>query len=534
MGFDLLATLRLSDQMSRPLRSATSNLIGFGNRITGITAGMSALTAAVTGVTGATKLFNSTIGAAAKSEMATMSMTALFKGNEKSAKEFYDYIQQKGAESVLSDDDFMAASRTFAIMTKDMDELKELVNIGERLAVMDPAQGIEGAAVALRELSSGDIVSLKDRFEIPKNVLDKIKNLPLKKQLAALDKELSNYGVTQEMIYAQGNTALGLYNKTADKTRVIFRNMGFGALEELKPMLRDINAWLDKNSVAITKFGSDLITDVAGGFRRAFDYVKVNYLDNEEFMSLPFDKKVTEVLDAMKSKFDKWFDTSGREMIRSNTQKAVDTMLSTLDGEGNLGKVWDIGKDVGETIGGGIIAGLDKAIEKHPLIAGLAAGMAMPGPIQAKLIAGVAVAADGMLRPVENKAIEATRNFSDKIMPKVDFLNHQPTKGEKDILNVINFFGKGVSGAPEEKEHSNSGGISRVPYNGYLTRLHKDESVLPAAAARDYRNSGGASGGVTVNMNGAVTVRQDSDINRVAGELYRLINSADNAMGGAY
>ncbi|WP_169083233.1 hypothetical protein [Paenibacillus sp. PL91] len=525
MSFDLIGHLRMVDHLSRPLRSATSNIINFGSKLTKITAGVGALTGVAGGAAGAVKLLNSTIGAAAKSEMATMNMTALFKGNEVAAKGFYDYIQKKGAESVLSDDDFMAASRTFAIMTKDIGELKGLVDIGERLAVMDPAQGIEGAAVALRELSGGDIVSLAERFEMPKKVLNQIKNLPLKKQLAALDNELTKYGVTQEMIFSQGQTALGLYNKTVDKTRVAFRNMGFGALEELKPMLRDINVWLDRNSAAITRFGSGILKDVAGGFRTAFDYIRVNYLENEAFMKLPFADKITVVLDDMKKRWDTWYDTTGKTMIASTTQGLIDTMISTAGSEGNLTKLSDIGMDIGRAIGGGALQGLNAVIEDHPLLSGLAVGVVTPGPVPLKAATAAITAAEGVTRPAQRSANDWVKSVWDKF-PSIPFVGQDKAQFPDGKTGMDGFFAKA-------NKHKESGGLSRVPYNGYPAILHRDEAVLPRAAARDYRNGGGSSGPVNVTGNTFI-VRKDTDINEIATELYRMIKGADNAMGGAY
>lgn len=55
-------------------------------------------------------------------------------------------------------------------------------------------------------------------------------------------------------------------------------------------------------------------------------------------------------------------------------------------------------------------------------------------------------------------------------------------------------------------------GLSYVPYNDYVTRLHEGERVLTAAENRAYSQG---IGNVTVNVQGAV-VREDSDIDRIA------------------
>lgn len=74
-------------------------------------------------------------------------------------------------------------------------------------------------------------------------------------------------------------------------------------------------------------------------------------------------------------------------------------------------------------------------------------------------------------------------------------------------------------------------GLSRVPYNGYPALLHEGERVLTASQARE-ADRGGAKG-VTVVVQ-SMTVRQESDIDRIAAELLRRIQSAAEIyIGGA-
>lgn len=64
----------------------------------------------------------------------------------------------------------------------------------------------------------------------------------------------------------------------------------------------------------------------------------------------------------------------------------------------------------------------------------------------------------------------------------------------------------------ETKGTGHAAGLSYVPYNDYVTRLHEGERVLTAAENRAYSQG---IGNVTVNVQGAV-VREDSDIDRIA------------------
>lgn len=71
-------------------------------------------------------------------------------------------------------------------------------------------------------------------------------------------------------------------------------------------------------------------------------------------------------------------------------------------------------------------------------------------------------------------------------------------------------------------------GLDRVPYDNYPAILHEGERVLTASQARSYDRSGGAGGGIVINMNGAV-IREESDIEKVAQALYERLVQARTA-----
>ncbi|WP_232696180.1 phage tail tape measure protein [Brevibacillus daliensis] len=87
-----------------------------------------------------------------------------------------------------------------------------------------------------------------------------------------------------------------------------------------------------------------------------------------------------------------------------------------------------------------------------------------------------------------------------------------PKAPQKDFNMVT--FKPGIDG-------SHYHGLDRVPYDGYMVRAHKDETILNADEARDYRSGrGGGGGGGTVTITGnTFYVRDEGDIEKIANEL---------------
>jgi phage tail tape-measure protein len=125
--FDLKAKLSLIDKFSGPLKKAQSQLeklnqgtkhtrdsLGrlrdeqgrfvrenkmFNGSINGSLGGLKALAAGAITAVGAYNLLNSTVGEAARMELAQISVGALFKEDKKSADEFFSFLNKSAKES---------------------------------------------------------------------------------------------------------------------------------------------------------------------------------------------------------------------------------------------------------------------------------------------------------------------------------------------------------------------------------------------------------------------------------------------------
>jgi hypothetical protein len=85
--------------------------------------------------------------------------------------------------------------------------------------------------------------------------------------------------------------------------------------------------------------------------------------------------------------------------------------------------------------------------------------------------------------------------------------------------------------ATGKSEGRNAFGSGRIARDGTLRTLHEGEKVLTKQEANRYEK--GTNTGVNITING-LTVREESDINKIASQLLKKINENKIVYGGAY
>ncbi|WP_340030081.1 hypothetical protein MHB71_15280 [Paenibacillus sp. FSL H7-0940] len=500
MSFDIVGHMRIIDNATRPLRNMSSGLLSFGASAAKAAGAVTGIGAAIAAINTADKILSKTIGAAAQFEMREITVNAMFgKSAEKNVDKFMDYIGSRADVSQFSMDDFMDAGKSFIPTTKDNKQLEKMINLAERLGAIDPEQGITGAAYALKEMFSGDGVSLVERFELPRSAINEIKKLPLKEQLVQLDKFLNKIGATNELIDAQAGTTMGQWRTAVGGVNRALRQMGTDALTSLKPVLADFNAWLKGPQFAALKaWGVDafggLVKGAVNAVRNATSFVQKNFINNPVFNQLPtFEQKVAFIFDSIGESFNKWWDAGGKDQTTKVTSDLIGYLTDAIEGSGK--QLTSIGVKLGKGIAEGIMQG----IRDHLNVASL-------------------------LNPAKQQMEEFNRqyNSAEKLKKELDSWS-KDNPGKPKVEG-------GSIGAPAKPDSlwdkatnalGFSSGLDRVPYNNYPARLHQDEMVLNSQEARDYRNSG--AGGKTppsiVIQN--VTISNGMDYDTFVGRLAR-------------
>ncbi|AUJ25194.1 transglycosylase SLT domain-containing protein [Virgibacillus dokdonensis] len=318
-------TIRAIDRATNVIGSVKKALFSIPSMITvGIT------------MLGGKQFLDSTLGAAARMELSQVQVTSLFGKNQKAAKEFFGFLNNAGANSMFSQEDFFGSGRAFVPLTKNLKELKYAVDITERLAASNPAEGMEGASFSIREALSGDIVSLAERFNLPKTMLKSIKNAPsLQKKLEAVDKVITDMGYSQEYLEKVNGTGYVRWQKLLDTTKLKFTEFGKEGLTAAKPLIENLNRIVEgKGFEQFGQFISDGITWSVKKANNSLEKLE-KYFKNPDFKKLDFEGKVKFIMDDL----GEWWDKTGRPWLA------------------------DVSKDVGAAIFDGIVWGVKEGIK---------------------------------------------------------------------------------------------------------------------------------------------------------------------------
>ncbi|WPZ17788.1 hypothetical protein UM396_14480 [Geobacillus subterraneus] len=203
----------------------------------------------VLGVVSAYQTLGRAVQEAARFEQSKVLIEAMF-DNQKAAHDYMQMLQRVAVDSpVLNSQDMFANSKSFISLTKNVKTLEQAWKVVEKLNVMDPAQGVEGAVLAMRELASGDVVSMVERFEMPRSAVKAIKDLPFEQQVKALDQLLSKMNITDEVVQKMGSTTLSQWNRFKEMVSIAFRDAGKSANSELGKALQRVNDLMEKGAL---------------------------------------------------------------------------------------------------------------------------------------------------------------------------------------------------------------------------------------------------------------------------------------------
>lgn len=285
---ELSILLNAKDQATGPIGNVNKALGGLGqaaeaptSRIKSLVSGMGDfVTKAGLAVFGATQLAQGIGGM----------VGGLFDGNvafENVRAQLMAFTKDGGAaEAILNDINAEAAKTPFSFQA--MAEataglipaanqagvaLMDLVRDAEILAASNPAQGLEGAAFALREAVSGDFTSIIERFNLPRQYINQLKEEGLP-NIEIVRRAMAEMGYDMDLVSNLSQTASGRWSTLMDTFANLKRTLMQGIFDALSGEMANLQTWLDKNSERLTEFAALVGRGLASAARYGIDGIK--------------------------------------------------------------------------------------------------------------------------------------------------------------------------------------------------------------------------------------------------------------------
>nr|WP_319488472.1 hypothetical protein [uncultured Caproiciproducens sp.] len=187
-----------------------ASMKGINSNSTAAVTGIGAVTAKITGLVSAAylgkkavDLLFTAVKAGATQQLQKNTFEALL-SNDKAGTALFNYVNTYAKTSALGAQDLSSATTSFLAFTRDINQIDQLNKLTERLYAKDPNQGAEGAVFAIKEILTGQTMSLKNRFNMNGVSAEKIQKLSEKGDIAGtinyLDQVFNRFGATQSVV----------------------------------------------------------------------------------------------------------------------------------------------------------------------------------------------------------------------------------------------------------------------------------------------------------------------------------------------
>ncbi|WP_134903470.1 phage tail tape measure protein [Paenibacillus polymyxa] len=312
-------------------------------------------------------------------------------------------------------------------------------------------------------------------------------------------------------------TALSVATKKMDSAAGAVEQFQ-GAIETLQiSALLPTMPILKRLAQAASEFVVKYTPRITAAMQRAVDtaksYLKTHFINNPEFNKLPDIKsKISFVFDTVKKTLSDWWNGGASEKF---AQFGKESAMA-------------IGKNFASTIVNNpefaFILGLFIA-GKAPNPIGLTVALAITASPWVKktidFLSGGLKEVSGSAKGERLLEYNAHLNSLPKGTPALSGKTEMVPTKESGFTSSVKQWWNETTG--NSGWSGKAAGLDNVPYNGFKARLHKDEAVLTKHEASEWRDQqrGGGSGGIVITGNTFV-VREEADIEKIAGQLIRM------------
>lgn len=256
------------DRASGPARNVQGALGGLGNVAGGLAGG--ALAGAAGGLlalgAGAAAFVHQGLDFNNSMEIVTAQLNAFTKDGAKSA-EILDMIKQRAASTPFAFEDMAEATAALLPVSKQSGlALEDLISKAEILAASNPAEGLEGAAFALKEAAGGDFTSIIERFNLPRQYLNQLKEQGVP-AAEAVSMAMQQMGLDTDLVSNLAGTASGRWSTLMDTVTGLAASLTQPMFQLFSDGLGALQPQIDAAMPMLTAMAAELGGNLASGIQ---------------------------------------------------------------------------------------------------------------------------------------------------------------------------------------------------------------------------------------------------------------------------
>lgn len=197
-------------------------------------------------------------------EQATAKINAFTKDAGKTA-EILDMVRDRAARTPFEFQEMAAAAGALIPSAKQAQVgLESLIEQAEILAASNPAEGLEGAAFALKEAVSGDFTSIIERFNLPRQFINQLKEEGVP-SLEIVSRAMAELGFDTDLVTSMANTAQGRWSTFMDTLQGLSAIITQPIFDAFSGGLGNVNDLLAANEPALKAVAEQIGVGIKSG-----------------------------------------------------------------------------------------------------------------------------------------------------------------------------------------------------------------------------------------------------------------------------
>lgn len=178
-----------------------------------------------------------------------------------------EMVRQRAAATPFAFNDMATAAASLLPAAKASGKgLEELIAQAEILAASNPAEGLEGAAFALKEALSGDFTSIIERFNLPRQRLNELKEQGVP-ALEAIQIAMQELGLDTDLVTGLANTAEGRWSTFMDTLQGLASQLTQPIFDAFSSGLGQVQSQIDANMPTIQAFAAALAGQIGAAIQ---------------------------------------------------------------------------------------------------------------------------------------------------------------------------------------------------------------------------------------------------------------------------